>query len=389
MFRVFAAFRDLLAYDDGISVEEYEKDISSVFTKMVSEKLLKPIYNKRKNNASPEERENLKAAFNSIVKGVKNFNWSGYAAQQARKMKGVRLDEFLSELFIIMVHGGKGFGEPVYKTLPLAILKKYPDLIKHEYEIDVPVRGPDGKMLVDPETGEFVTKKQPKTDYLGWKDIAAYWGRAVNGVVVEMVRKMTHSGRLELKDPTIIEEDEAGQSSNDVVTIDEVEDSLGDLQSYLVRRARTPEEAKLFKYLLKAIASNDFLTDRKRKKFTDSIKKLDPEAPNRDNEDFWRAVWDRMRIHVCSFFKKMFEDNDTRMTKDQEKMICSSESGSVVDRVARSEFRRNIAAYVLGISSIKDSVDSGDFMKPHAMVEELRAHRNRQAMIDRIANSIL
>jgi hypothetical protein len=353
MFSRFAALRVLLADSEASVIAEYDRELAKVMVPVV-----KGIADEMRERAGkdPENAAVLLKSADDMVRKASSYSWVAPVVSYCRKFPYVSVEDVLSELFMFVIHGTDG--RALVKTLPEGVARKFPTFLHKD---GVPV---------------------------GWDDIQMYWYTSVHGAAVDIVRKQI---KQQARDPEIIQTDLADRAAPPEDVVEEVvDDELGRLKSFMRQKARNPEEGKLFAILLDAVIENDYLTEQGKKKFVGVMKKLPTSAPNRDNEDFWRGVWDKMRPHVCAFFQRMFAEKGIRMTQQQKKVVCSSEG---VDRVARrlfaSEVRLAIARFVLGRGGIREELLAGDFISPKAMVDRLREERKKQAMIERVARSVM
>jgi hypothetical protein len=368
MKNVFATLRFLIAdYGDVRQmIREYDIEAKKAFTKAIMKKIVIPQREKVISLGNTPEADKLSLLADGIESKLKTFSWVEPILGYAKQFSSYDFEEILSDFNIALLVGeGRG---PAVELLPNAVLKQNPDLM------------------------------------ISWIDIQKYWFNFSRGLVVLVIRRATGSGRKKYKDGisdnefihqkrNFVNDEESYSGLHDNhQPIEELsfEEELSGLKRTILQKAKNPEERKLFGWLLEAIIDNDYFSAEGKKKFNGILMDLPREAPNQGNEEFWRAVWDKMRPHVCSFFTKLFSDNDVLMTNDQKKVVCSSEDfNMVVERVAMSTARKILASYVLSAESIKDSITSGEYLRPHAMVEEIRSRKNRQAMIDRIAMSSL
>jgi len=357
MKRVYATLRVLIAESTTTAISEYNRELAKVFHKSLMEKIVRPM--RQRANQDPSVADKLNEQADEIERESLSYKWIVPLLAYAKKHRTFDFDELLSYLFSAVVYGNEvaaGMGTPVLKTLPAAMLSKHPDLDIH------------------------------------WIDIVKYFNYVSRGVVTDVIRIMS---RIKPMDQELMEQGFGGVSlvdnSNpaDDVIEDVLEEDIGQLKSFVRQKAKSPEEAKLFLMLLDAIIDNDYLTEQGKKKFIGVMRKLPHNAPNREDEDFWRSVWDKMRVHICVFFKNMFDKNDVRMPDSYRRMVCSSESmARIASRVFVAEVRAAVAAYVLGSATIRESMLSGDFLSPSAMVEELRAERRNASLVERVAKSV-
>jgi hypothetical protein len=373
---VLANLRMLIAETDPSVVAEYTREISEVMSKTLMNEITNPMRDVAKNlPAAPEQAAALMESAKEIDAKAKTYAWAGALLGYIKKYPSVRYDDALSDFYLWIVNGS-GNDKPLTETLTEAIKRKFP--------------------------GFWNGKSVPTLD-----DIQRYWFHFSRGIVSEISRDIkkrklivdSDSEQHELENtkrilpaPTVETYDE------DIVTEDEIGDALSSLVSFVVGKAHNPEDAKLFKYLIKAVVANDSFTNigtnkipiAGRKKFVGIMKHLAHDAPNRDNENFWRSVWDKMRIHVCQFFKNIFQAQGVRMTETQKKVVCSSE---VVDMLAKrlvaAEIRTSLARYVLGMNGIRGDLLSGTYLSPKAMVDQLREERKKQATVNRVARSFI
>lgn len=314
IYRIFAALRRIVA-----DSREYEREINRSMHEMVVNHFVQPLHSKMLDEPDRNKARLMTSLAEDLETESRRYDYSASPRKYllAKFRSDRHLEEVLSDVYAFLLLG-KGNSKAALRYIPTKILSKKP--------------------LED----------------VSFNDIKTLWLVMSRSAVVDTMKRITNPRHQEFIEDSMSDAQRL-QRRDDVEVLEEVmEEELRDLYQFISSKAKGPQEKKDAIQLLDTFIKRVGLNYSGNKAFVEAFKKLPANANNRDNERYWRNIWDRTRNSMCEFFRGVFRQKGERMTERMNKLMC--EKGRKISRIAvavlDSELRLVLARWMLGRTAV-------------------------------------